>query len=33
MKTSIKIKKMWVAEVAADGGPGLHKVELQTGIR
>jgi len=33
MKTSIKIKKFWYADVAADGGLGLNRKEIQIGQR
>lgn len=33
MKTSIKIKKFWYADVAADGGVGTNWKEIQLGLR
>jgi hypothetical protein len=33
MKTSIKIKKFWYADVAADGGVGTNWTEIQIGQR
>ena len=33
LKTSIKIKKLWVSDVAADGGIGVNWREIQGGAR
>lgn len=33
MKTSIKIKKFWYADVASDGGCGVNWNEIQIGQR